>query len=339
MIGWVLAVFAFAAAFAVIAPAMTRHVSPALATRILVPGSIVVAVASTFALGVVAFTLVGQFPEISEIGPWSPSVLRADSPIPTAGAAVGGLVLVYVAISTVVLVSRRSVAFVRVHRTCGRLGSPGSLVVVESDRPEAFTTPEANGRIIVTRGMLNALTETERGAMLAHEASHLRHRHAWWLLAVDLAAAINPTLRATARAVRHSVERWADEDAADATADRRTVAHALARAALAAHDHGLGRPVALAAATGGRVPERVAALLAPRTRRTRRTLTALALSGLLIVGIADATLQVQRYGDTLFDHVMTSTTHAASSLPDPHDRQFTAAHRVGISGPARHHGT
>ena len=49
MIGWVLAVFAFAAAFAVIAPAMTRHVSPALATRILVPGSIVVAVASTFA--------------------------------------------------------------------------------------------------------------------------------------------------------------------------------------------------------------------------------------------------------------------------------------------------
>jgi Zn-dependent protease with chaperone function len=310
MISSLFAIFAFTTAFALIGPVIARRVSPALATRMLVPGSILTAIASTFALGVATFTLIGQFPEIAEMGQWSPTALHADTPIPTAAALAGGIVLAYTAISAVILVSRRSVAFVEVHRTCGRLGSPGALVVLESDKPDAFTTPEVTGRIIVTRGMLNALTENERAALLAHEASHLRHRHAWWLLAADLAAAINPTLRATARALRHTAERWADEDAADAIADRRTVAHALARAALAAHDHHSKRPAPIAAATGGDVPERVSALLAPRTRRTRPTITALALSLLLLVGTADASLHLQRHGERLFEHVMIGDTQA-----------------------------
>jgi Zn-dependent protease with chaperone function len=318
MIGSLLAVFAFTTAFALVGPVIARRVSPVLATRMLVPGSILTAIASTFALAVAAFTLIGQFPEIAEMGPWSPAALHADTPIPTAGAIAGGLLLTYTAVSAVVLVSRRSLAFVEIHRTCGRLGSPGSLVVLESDKPDAFTTPEATGRIVVTRGMLDALTQTERGALLAHEASHLRHRHAWWLLAADLSAAINPTLRPTARALRRTTERWADEDAANAIADRRTVAHALARAALAAHDHHSNRPAPITAATGGNVPERVAALLAPARRRTRPTVTALALALLLLAGTADASLHLQRHGETLFEHVMTGNIQPTHTVQTAH---------------------
>ena len=44
----------------------------------------------------------------------------------------------------------------------------------------------------------------------------------------------NPLLRPAARAVEYTVERWADERAATAVGDRRLVAHAIGRAALAA---------------------------------------------------------------------------------------------------------
>jgi hypothetical protein len=309
MIDSLAAVLIFTTAFAVAGPVMARRIHPALATRMLVPASILIAAASTFALAVAAFTLIGQYSEIAEMGPWSPSALRADSPVPVIAAVAGGLLLAYAAISAVVLVSRRSVALVGVHRACGRLGAPGSLVVVESDTPDAFTTPEVTGRIIVTRGMLNALSPAERQAMLAHEASHLRHRHTWWLLVADLAAAINPTLRATTRALRHTVERWADEDAADAVTDRRTVAHAVARAALAADAYRSRQSATVAAATGGDVPARVAALLVPRSRRSGSAFAAVAVSVLLLTATADASLAVQHHGESLFVRVMDGPTN------------------------------
>jgi Zn-dependent protease with chaperone function len=314
------AVLLCTAAYALTAPVIARRTPPALATRILVPTSLLVAAAATFALGVAAFTLVGQLPEIAEHGPWQPATLRAETPVPAAAAVIGGLLLGYATLSALLLVTRRSVTLVEVHRTCGRLGAPGSVVVLESPAPTAFTTPEASGRIIVTRGMLDALTPAERDAMLAHERSHLRHRHTWWLLAADLAAALNPTLRPTARALRHTVERWADEDAADTVGDRRAVAHALARAALAAHHHHLaGSP--LPAATGGDVPARVTALLAPRRPRLRPALAAIAATAVLLGATAVASMSVQHAGERLFEQVMAAhpgnALHAGSGTTRP----------------------
>ena len=144
-------------------------------------------------------------------------------------------------------------------------GDPGSLVVLDSDMPDAFTTPEATGRIVVTRGMLRALPADERAALLAHERSHLSHRHAWWATAADLAARANPTLVPTARTLRNAVERWADEDAAARLGDRRLVARALARAALARQRH----PRDLLPATWGSASARVAAPARPARRPAR----------------------------------------------------------------------
>ncbi|WP_261562716.1 M48 family metalloprotease, partial [Frankia tisae] len=118
--------------------------------------------------------------------------------------------------------------------TCRRLGpAPTGLVIVDDDQADAYTLPGLTGRIVVSTAMLRALPVDERRVLLAHEHSHLHHRHHAYTQLADLAAAANPLLRTSAAAVRLAVERWADEDAA-ATSDNRAVAvRALARAGLA----------------------------------------------------------------------------------------------------------
>jgi peptidase M48-like protein len=304
-----IAVLLLTAMHALVGPTVARRVAPAWATRILVPACFLSAAASTFAVGVAALTLIGQLPEIAEEGDWSPAALHADSPVPAAVAGAGVLVLAYIVGSAFALVVRRSVALVGVHRDCTRHGAPGTVVVVESTTPDAFTTPALTGRIIVTRGLLDVLTPAERRAMFAHERSHLRHRHAWWLLAADLAAAINPLFRPTARQLRHTVERWADEDASRVVSDRRVVARAIAQAALAAHQHRT-RPEMALGASGSDVPRRVAALLAPAPRWTRPALVVLAASATLLAATVIASVNVQRDGDALFDQVTIVSTGA-----------------------------
>jgi beta-lactamase regulating signal transducer with metallopeptidase domain len=151
---------------------------------------------------------------------------------------------------------------------------------------------------VVTTGLLCALSTTQRRAVLEHERSHVRHRHAWWLLAADLAAAANPLLRATARTVAHTVERWADEDAADVLADRRLVAGADGRAALLTTARGPAPSPALSA-LGGQVPDRIRALLQPRPHRRTSYLVVL---GVLLAVIAGGSALVQQRGRELFVH-------------------------------------
>nr|WP_238341761.1 M48 family metalloprotease [Actinopolymorpha rutila] len=270
-----------------------------------------VSAAAWFVLAVTAFTWIGQYAEIAELGPWSPQRLRALAPIAPTVAEVALGVLAVVCVRTILRVVARTRALLRIHRDCGRLGEPGAVVVVDSDVPDAFTTPEAAGRIIVTRGMLATLTDDERAALLAHERSHVRHRHSWWILAADVAAAANPFLSRTTKAVRHAVERWADEDAAAEVADRRLVARALARAALTRQAHTRAfsaRSGSVAtAAVGGDVPTRVQALIHPPTRHVRAGVAAL-VALLVVVTVGGAT--VERQGEHLFEQATaTSAPH------------------------------
>ncbi|PZG02952.1 M48 family metalloprotease [Micromonospora deserti] len=288
--------------FGLCGPRLTRSLPPATAVRLLVPTSLAMSVALWFVLAVAAFTWIGQDAEIAALGPWSAQILRTLSPIPPAAAMAALVVLVSVAVHASVVVTRRTRALVDVHRLCGRLGTPGALVVLDTDTPDAFTTPEATGRIIITRGMLHALPAEEQAALLAHERSHLLHRHAWWTLAADLAAAANPPLTATSRAIRQAAERWADEDAADVLADRPLVARAVARAALVGHAH-RAAPSSVTAGTGGDVPARVRALLTPPTTHHRRALTVLAV---LLTALTVATAVVEHQGERLFERAQTA---------------------------------
>ncbi|MFI9061805.1 M56 family metallopeptidase [Streptomyces sp. NPDC053429] len=161
----------------------------------------------------------------------------------------------------------------------------GELVVLPDEHPDAYALPGRPGRIVVTSGMLRALSAAEREALLAHERAHLRGRHHVFTAVVDLAALCHPALRTLREPLAYALERSADECAARAVGSRQLTARAIGRAALAARASsatGRTRPAPALPATAGPVPRRVAALLGdgtePRTARPlARPFAALAL--------------------------------------------------------------
>jgi Zn-dependent protease with chaperone function len=268
------------------------------------------------ALALVAFTGLGQWQPVATLGQWSARWLRAQDPIGSALTMVGTGVLGIASCSLAMTAGHRIRLLARARREHRRLPGAGEIALIDSARPEAFALPGRPGRVVVTTGMLRVLDQTERAALLAHERVHLRRRHHLHLLVTQLSAAACPLLIPTAREMVFVVERWADEEAAAATGDRSTVARAVARAALATNRaHGPSRPLA---ATGGPVPRRVAALLAPPPRL--RGLPLLAFAALLAVccaSLADAT------GDTDHLFVQARSVHAAHV----HERSAQPPHR------------
>ena len=182
---------------------------------------------------------------------------------------------------------------------------PGEeLSVVDDPVPAAYALPSSPGRIVVTSGMLRTLSAVERGALIAHERTHLRHRHHIFLLVLHLTAAVNPLLLPVRRTGAFVLERWADEEAAAVVDDRSLVARAVARAALAAARH----PARDLAVTGGPVPQRVQALLKPPPPFRRHIVVAHA--ALMLVCCASLVLSAQDM-DQLFDMAGPAQTTAS----------------------------
>ncbi|WP_030159875.1 M56 family metallopeptidase [Streptomyces sp. NRRL S-244] len=173
-------------------------------------------------------------------------------------------------------------------------GSRSELVVLQEEHPDAYALPGRPGRIVITSGMLRALSAEEREVLLAHERAHLKGRHHLLVGMAELAAHCHPGLRAVREPLRYALERCADEYAAQAVGDRHLAARAIARAALAARTSpDRYRPGFALAATTGPVPRRVAALLdgSGRARaRSSHRLAAVALLACLFVS-AGASLQ------------------------------------------------
>ncbi|TDC45591.1 M56 family peptidase [Actinomadura sp. KC345] len=136
---------------------------------------------------------------------------------------------------------------------------------LETDVPIAVAVPGRHGGVLLSRGLLRGFTADELHVVFQHESSHLRHHHHRYTASGALASALLPPLRPLDDRLRLSVERWADEDAAEAVGDRAFVAHTIAKAALA-HPRTTG-PAAAFAESG--VVQRVEALLdAPPGRNT-----------------------------------------------------------------------
>ncbi|MEV7773218.1 M56 family metallopeptidase [Kitasatospora sp. NPDC086791] len=177
------------------------------------------------------------------------------------------------------------------------------LAVLDDERADAFALPGRlprpgrpgePGRIVVTSGMLRALSGPERSALLAHERAHLVARHHVFLALAEHAAHVHPALRTLRAPLGYHLERWADEVAAARIGDRTVTARAVGRAALAAsRSPWPDRPRLAPAAHAGPVPRRVAALLQPRpapTRGARLRAVALALAACLALSTG-ATLE------------------------------------------------
>ncbi len=323
------------AAFAWLAPRAVRPLPPRTATYLLTGGALASTVVAIGVPVLLAATAVAQLPPVAALGEWSRPDLRATDPVPVWLATCCALLLVPPAVRGLSHAVRRARALMRLHRDCrgldhGRSAHPADRVLVlDTDQPQAYATPAGGGRIVVTSGLLRALNADEQRVLLAHETAHLRHRHAWWVLAAELCAAVNPSLRGVARSTAHAVERWADESAATEVGDRNLVARSLARAAL--HVNAARRDAAPAVGVGvvgGEMPSRVRALLAPAPRPRPGTTLALAL---LLVASLGCAATVQRRTDAFFDLASTerptATTHQRSDA--------TVAHPVAHHRPQR----
>ncbi|HKT01829.1 MAG TPA: M56 family metallopeptidase [Rugosimonospora sp.] len=286
--------------FAVAGPQLAQRLPPAVAIRVLVPASLAISMCGIWVLGAVALTWAGTLGPVSRYGGWSPEQLRADSPFPMTLAFLCALLTTLAVGRLLTVGTRRLWNLLAVRRCCRRLGSPGSLIVIEHERPDAFATPGAAGRIVITTGLLRALTADQRRALIAHETSHIVRHHAWWLFGAALTSAANPMMTPMSRAVAHLVERWADEDAAREVTDRRLVAETVAHAALLTRHREPGwRPSAAPAATGGDMPKRVRALLEPPQQPRVGPLVLLAV---LLAASLVATGTMQTRSETLFDN-------------------------------------
>ncbi|MBY8877095.1 M56 family metallopeptidase [Actinacidiphila acidipaludis] len=263
------------ALLAVAAPWVGRRMPPRAGAWAMTCAAVVAAGTWVTELAILAFTVVGQLPLVAAQGPWSVRVLAAEDPVDREFAVGCAAVVLAMVVSATVASWRRGRALVSAWRECRELAAGGDLAVVDDPVPAAFAVLGLPGRVVVSSGMLRVLDARERSALLAHERAHLRHRHHLFSLILHLAAVVDPLLRPLERAGAFAVERWADEDAGAVVEDRPLVARAIARAALAS---GRAKRAALAA-TGGPVPQRVRALLAPPI--PRRNGAALAFAALM----------------------------------------------------------
>ncbi|MFC5823597.1 M48 family metalloprotease [Nonomuraea insulae] len=168
------------------------------------------------------------------------------------------------------------------------------VILVPSEKIDAFAVPGRPGHVVVTTAMRQILTDEQYEALLAHERAHLEQDHFRLMLLSDLAGAVHPALLWVSRRVGYLVERAADEHAAAALGDRRVLARAIGTAALAAD----GRPSLTAGPfvsfaktrRPGAIPRRVAALLRGQDHRRRlwpaAIPAALAVSSLVWTGEA-----------------------------------------------------
>ena len=151
------------------------------------------------------------------------------------------------------------------------------IAILPTETPAAFATSGRAGQVVVSAGMLQALTQDEQAALIAHERSHVTNRHDRYVRLTEVAAAAIPLLGPLCTEMRNATERWADEDAAAVVGDRRTVARAVARAALAA----TAAPATALAIGDTNVRHRVDALL----HGTKRRSLSLPASGAALVAV------------------------------------------------------
>jgi Zn-dependent protease with chaperone function len=161
------------------------------------------------------------------------------------------------------------------------------VVTLPTDELLALSVDGCQSQIVVSRGLVAALSPSELAAVLRHEAAHLEHRHHRFLLlasALEHGFAVVPFVGRSTRALRAALERWADEAAAGGECGSRAVL----RNALLGVTMAIVNPAVAAFAAAETVIERLDALDgdAGRPSGLRRAavyLPALAVSAAVLV--------------------------------------------------------
>ncbi|MFH9137623.1 M56 family metallopeptidase [Streptomyces sp. NPDC017524] len=238
-----------------------QHLHPRRAAGLLTTVAVILASCSLVCLGLLVVVGTAQLPGNPLPDGWSDAEVRDAVPHDAFAGKASILALVAVTVACGVTVHRHYRFRARAHRTLAGLPG-GDVAVLPDDVPYAYALPGSPGRVMVSTALLASLEPAERRALFAHERAHLAGRHHRLLLATRLAGCVNPLLWPLLGALVYSTERWADEEAARVTGDRRLTARAVGKAALVSRPVPGGAAFAAFAAVGP-VPRRVAALLGP----------------------------------------------------------------------------
>ncbi|MFD4024975.1 M56 family metallopeptidase [Streptomyces sp. NPDC058576] len=239
-----------------------QHLHPRRAARLLTTVAVILASCSLVCLGLLVVVGTAQLPGNPLPDGWSDDEVREAVPHDAFAGKASILALVVVTAACGLTVHRHYRFRVRAHRALAGLRGDDDVAVLPDDAPYAYALPGSPGRVMVSTAMLACLEPAERRALFAHERAHLAGRHHRLLLATRLAGCVNPLLWPLLGALVYSTERWADEEAARVTGDRRLTARAVGKAALVSRPVPGGAAFAAFAAAGP-VPRRVAALLGP----------------------------------------------------------------------------
>ncbi|MFJ9110363.1 M56 family metallopeptidase [Streptomyces sp. NPDC102283] len=238
-----------------------QHLHPRRAARLLATVAVILASCSLVCLGLLVVVGTAQLPGNPLPDGWSDAEVREAVPHDAFAGKASILALVVVTAACGFTVHRHYRFRARAHRALAGLPG-GDVAVLPDDVPYAYALPGSPGRVMVSTALLASLEPAEHRALFAHERAHLAGRHHRLLLATRLAGCVNPLLWPLLGALVYSTERWADEEAARVTGDRRLTARAVGKAALVSRPVPGGRAFAAFAAAGP-VPRRVAALLGP----------------------------------------------------------------------------
>lgn len=238
-----------------------QHLHPRRAARLLTTVAVILASCSLVCLGLLVVVGTAQLPGNPLPDGWSDDEVRDAVPHDAFAGKASILALVAVTAACGFTVHRHYRFRARAHRALAGLPG-GDVAVLPDDVPYAYALPGSPGRVMVSTALLASLEPAERRALFAHERAHLAGRHHRLLLATRLAGCVNPLLWPLLGALVYSTERWADEEAARVTGDRRLTARAVGKAALVSRPAPGGTAFAAFAAAGP-VPRRVAALLGP----------------------------------------------------------------------------
>ncbi len=266
-----------------------HRLGPRLAALTLAVSAVLAAAVWVWNLVLLAGTLIGRLGYVARLGHWSGRALAVHDPVPVAAAVVAALLIAAAAVGLAACVQRVGRELWRIWtaaRACP-VTTADRLVVVDDPAVRAVAVPGVHGRVVITTGMVRALSAAERKVLLAHERAHLRYRHGEIRLATRLAAAVLPLVRPLVKDCDYQLERCADEAAARSVGDRRLTAQALARAALAGRPRTPGLPAAVPGFAERSVTSRVQALLAEPTDdqlwRLAGPLTVLAITATLSI--------------------------------------------------------
>lgn len=206
---------------------LRRRVHPNVAVVLLTALAVLGAFAVFWALTLVVIGGAIGVPALMEELGWCRRVLAASHRAPAVVAVVAGALLV----TGIIRAVRFDLRWRRTLRRCD--GGDGEVQIVPTAELIAFAVPGRPGTVVVSEGLIAVLAADERAAVVAHERTHLSQHHSRYLRIAGAAAAAVPVLVPLTKRLRFATERAADEAAASAVGDRRIVARALLRAALA----------------------------------------------------------------------------------------------------------